>query len=108
MTPKYALNTKKVDSVTKNEEKLADEMASFSGNDSPKRTQIMSDTETEQLFKKHTTPRVVPDKKFNFTKSPKGSFISPRVPGGIDLSAMSNGSAGGLSSQMNIEHLDQI
>jgi hypothetical protein len=101
---------------------MADEMASFSGGESPrrglfsgiespKRGMIMSDTETEQqanFLMTQTTPRLIPSK--NFGKSPLQRTKSPRVGtnNGFDVSAMSMGSGGGLSSQMNIEHLDQI
>jgi hypothetical protein len=92
---------------------VADEMASFSGGESPKRlmspdrANIMSDTEPQSYKKKFetATPRVLPNKGLNFNRSTIGSFISPRSPAGVDLSAMSMGS-GGLSSQMNLEHLD--
>ena len=123
ITPKVALNPKKVQSVPKIIEKVPDdEMASFSGGESPKRGifsgaespkrgMIMSDTETEQqqnFVQQQTTPRVIPSK--NFGKSPQLRTKSPRVGTniGFDISGMSMGSGGGLSSQMNIEHLDQI
>lgn len=83
----------------------------LSGDGSPKRGMLMSDTETEQqanFIENQTTPRLIPSK--NFGKSPLLRTKSPRVGtnNGFDVSAMSMGSAGGLSSQMNIEHLDQI
>jgi hypothetical protein len=45
--PNIALNPKKINSNPKIEMKLADEVASFSGGESPKKGNILSDTETE-------------------------------------------------------------